>query len=100
MKKYNFPGIVSDITKDVRHLLIYNSHAHFVWMPGKYHNMSLDGLKSELKLLEVSIKKMEKINSSDSIRGPFYFQNEFRVYNLYNYIETLIKLKENQKGGR
>lgn len=99
MKKYNFPGIVSDITKDIRFLLIYNSHGHLIWMPGKYHGMSLDDLKNELKLLEVSMKKMEKINPENSSRGPFYIQNESRVFNLFNYIETLIKLKENQKSG-
>lgn len=99
MKKYNFPGIIADITKDIRHILIYNSYGHFVWMPGKYHGVSIDKLKSELKLLEVCMNKMQKINGGEYHKGPFYDLNESRVYNLYNYIETLILLKEKQVGG-
>jgi len=99
MKKYNFPGIVADLTKDIRHILIYNSYGHFVWMPGKYHGASLNKLKGELKLLEVCINRMHKINEVKYRKEPFYDQNESRVYNLYNYIETLISLREKQVGG-
>jgi len=94
MKKYDFPGVVSSITNDVRYLLVYNSYAPIIWMPGKYHGMSLQEIERELELLFLCLDIKEKRTGEVEPCESLNIINDKSIMNLIAYLNLLIALKK------